>query len=367
MDLLFECVCACVDKVVNLVKSWTRAEEIIEFDHSFRVSVGKKIAEGGFSVVFEARNCSESNCRPNFALKRVICGDRECVNNCREEIAIHRLFNHPNLMPLVAGRFYPQGTTSLTICYMLFPLLPFSLRDEITKRNLLAGDPSEVRPFAQREMLEIFASVADGVLTMHNRGFSHRDIKVENVMINSTGMPILMDFGSVGPVIVPLLTRADQFKLIEEASSNCSMPYRAPELFDGGCRYGENEPNVDGRIDVWSLGCLLFAMMYGASPFECEFREERVKVVDCSHLRVLGNVPTASPHSVLASRYSNEIFHFVKWLLTVDRTVRPTIEELCDRLDEILKSYGSSKKWTRKDSCSMNITSSAISSDDNVV
>ena len=53
--------------------------------------------------------------------------------------------------------------------------------------------------------------MADGVLTMHNRGFSHRDIKVENVMINSTGMPILMDFGSVGPGKTPTQSISESF------------------------------------------------------------------------------------------------------------------------------------------------------------
>ena len=43
----------------------------------------------------------------------------------------------------------------------------------------------------------------------------------------------------------------------------------APELFDGGACHGDNEPVIDGRIDICALWCVLFAVMYGASPFDC--------------------------------------------------------------------------------------------------
>ena len=48
------------------------------------------------------------------------------------------------------------------------------------------------------------------------------------------------------------------------------------------------------RTDVWAIGCLLFAWYYGYSPFECEFIENtsNVRVVECTHLRVLSKVPS---------------------------------------------------------------------------
>ena len=128
------------------------------------------------------------------------------------------------------------------------------------------------------------------------------------------------------------------------------MPYRAPELFDGGARHGEDEPDIDGRIDVWSLGCVLFAMMYGVSPFECEFRGEKTVVVDCSHLRVLGNIPTPGHHTALANRYGPDLIQLVKWMVTKDRTLRPTIEEVTERLNTLQKQFGSTRTMQQRKS-----------------
>ena len=54
-----------------------------------KVYVGEKLADGGFSVVFEACDYNDSQNKPCYALKRVMCGDDETVQKCRDEARVH--------------------------------------------------------------------------------------------------------------------------------------------------------------------------------------------------------------------------------------------------------------------------------------
>eukprot|EP00562_Extubocellulus_spinifer_P009119 CAMPEP_0178499214 /NCGR_PEP_ID=MMETSP0696-20121128/15702_1 /TAXON_ID=265572 /ORGANISM="Extubocellulus spinifer, Strain CCMP396" /LENGTH=450 /DNA_ID=CAMNT_0020127891 /DNA_START=134 /DNA_END=1486 /DNA_ORIENTATION=+ len=369
--------------------------KMLTFDNGRSVRIGRQVAEGGFSFVFEAYDADKRvrNAHPQkYALKRINCSDPELVQACREEAGVHRSLDHDNLMPLLGLKFdSSRDVPGVTVCYMLFPFLDFSLRDDITKRRLLddnadggsSGGGSDAKaggrggaarkPYKEVEMLQIFGQVVDAVMAMHSAGLAHRDIKLENVLLEADAAagsdgsgggggggsrysdqrrqrrsagrkhpkPVLMDFGSAGPVTYSLKSRSDVLRLTELAAQHCTMPYRAPELFDGGVRHGLDERPVDGRVDVWSLGCLLFGMMYGSSPFEIEFRRDgTVRIVECTHLRVLGPVPTPPLGTEAASRYSRDVSDAVKWMLNQARLERPTIEQVSHRVDELLQKAG---------------------------
>jgi len=83
-------------------------------------------------------------------------------------------------------------------------------------------------------------------------------------MIADDGLtPVLMDFGSLVRARKFISTRQEALEVQDLAAEHSTMPYRAPELFDvkTGSTLTEN-------VDVWSLGCTLFALLYGYSPFE---------------------------------------------------------------------------------------------------
>jgi len=90
------------------------------------------------------------------------------------------------------------------------------------------------------------------------------------------GEPLLTDFGSVRLADVSITSRTDSLRVADEAAQFCTVSYRAPELFDP-----PKGSTLDTRTDVWGLGCLLFCMWFGYSPYECTFMQGVIKVADC--------------------------------------------------------------------------------------
>jgi serine/threonine kinase 16 len=87
---------------------------------------------------------------------------------------------------------------------------------------------------------------------------------VGNIMIADDGItPVLMDFGSLVRARKHITSRQEAIHLQDIAAEHSTMPYRAPELFDV-----KTNSTITEKTDVWSLGCTLFALLYGHSPFE---------------------------------------------------------------------------------------------------
>jgi serine/threonine kinase 16 len=337
---------------------------VVSLDSGIRVVVGSQIAEGGFSVVFEARDLvSSSDKRASsnvyrYALKRIHCPDEELKLACQREAAVHRSVRHPALMPLL-GLSLSADVNSL---YMLFPLLSHSLRNEINLRTFNRSTQStavatsyDAAPWSSEvAVLRLFLRVLNGVKALHEHKYTHRDIKPENVLLKrmTTGpnssdafYPVLMDFGSAGPLEENIATRRQVLNVFEQAAQHTTMPYRPPELFEGGVRTGD-APVDFTKVDVWSLGCMLFSILYGCSPFEMEFARTAstgafpVRVVECTHLRVLGSIPTPHPGTPAATWYRSDFSGLIHEMLTSERAHRPSLSTISNRVQDMIVSRG---------------------------
>lgn len=301
----------------------------LKLDTGIQVRLGRQIAEGGFSYVFEATGEDGKK----YALKRIHIADNDALQECKREASVHRALRHPNLMP-VLGTCHKDP-----VFYMLFPFMPQSLRSTVNKQ-VFETEPAQ-KPFEEQQVLHVFHQVLSAVAAMHRTNFSHRDIKLENILLRDAHTPVLMDFGSAGPLLQPLRTRKDVLESAELASQHTTLPYRPPELLEGSLRAGDHDLDY-AKVDVWSLGCTLFAMMFGASPFECEFRSHsgEIRIVDCTPLRILGS-PSIPPVKTDVGRwYSDELVGIVKSMLTLDRMLRPTIAVVTARVEKLIQSKG---------------------------
>jgi serine/threonine kinase 16 len=330
----------------------------IDLDTGIRVRMGRELAQGGYSVVY--RGSDAQNPLLNYAVKRIHChNDPDLRLGCIEEAKVHRTLQkaqeqrqrqpqQTHFMPLHGMTFEENNT----ICYMVFPYLPHSLRQEVNLRIFYPAQASATTspppPWSESVVLKLFDHLCEGVVLMHSEKLAHRDIKLDNVLFQGSNTmhlqaPVLVDFGSAGPLSRTLASRKDVLEIAEQASQHTTMPYRPPELFSGELRVGDSALDYT-KVDVWSLGCTLFAILYGASPFECEFTRNRrgstnkapIRIVDCSQLRVLGNIPKPQPNTAVEKWYSPQVLELIDFILEKDRNKRPTLQQVQVRVKALL-------------------------------
>eukprot|EP00927_Polykrikos_kofoidii_P023882 TRINITY_DN21843_c1_g1_i1.p1 TRINITY_DN21843_c1_g1~~TRINITY_DN21843_c1_g1_i1.p1 ORF type:complete len:360 (+),score=38.95 TRINITY_DN21843_c1_g1_i1:50-1129(+) len=320
--------------------------EVIEFPSGQRVSVGKLLAEGGFSYVYVARDLSLGT---HFALKKMICQDSSAKNSAQAEAEVHARFSHENILPIVNKVFgrHPANR-SWEVCWLVFPLCRCSLRDEISRLVLEFGDvrgggkSAPVSPWTPAQAMQLVLGMCYGLQEMHRAGVAHRDIKPENVLLHEAsnrypyGRPMLMDFGSCGPTEVKIQSRREALQEQETASNLCTMQYRAPELFDVPTDIGVLSYSL---ADCWAVGCTGYCCLMGYSPFEVEFDQRPPywpRQVDTSHLRTLAAIPW--PKAGAKSLTPEPIKEALSWMLTANPKARPDLRQMIDRLSNIPRS-----------------------------
>ncbi|ESZ95123.1 hypothetical protein SBOR_4490 [Sclerotinia borealis F-4128] len=230
---------------------------------SHKVVIQKYFSEGGFAHVYLVKMPKPIDGTDIAVLKRVAVPDKEHLANMRTEVeTMKKLKGH---RPIVT--YYDSHASQLKGGgYEVFLLMEFcnggGLIDFMNTRlqNRLT----------EPEILKIFSDVAEGVACMHylKPPLLHRDLKVENVLITSTGPSRrykLCDFGSTAPPR-PAATTAAECRLIEDdVQKHTTLQYRSPEMIDV-----YRKLSIDEKSDIWALGVLLYKLCYYTTPFEAQ-------------------------------------------------------------------------------------------------
>ncbi|XP_024990194.1 3-phosphoinositide-dependent protein kinase 2-like isoform X2 [Cynara cardunculus var. scolymus] len=208
--------------------------------------MGKIYGVGSYSKVVRARKKDTGKV---YALKimdkKFITKEKKTAYVKLERIVLDQL-DHPGIVQL---HFTFQDTFSL---YMALESCEGGeLFDQITRKGRLTED--EARFYA--------AEVVDALEYIHNLGLIHRDIKPENLLLTSEGHIKIADFGSVKPMqdsrITVLPNAASDDKACTFVGTAAYVP---PEVLN-------SSPATIGN-DLWALGCTLFQMLSGTSPFK---------------------------------------------------------------------------------------------------
>jgi eukaryotic-like serine/threonine-protein kinase len=202
-----------------------------------RYVVEREFGHGGMATVYLARDLRHE--RPvAIKLMRPELAATLGPERFLREIRVTAGFDHPYILPVL-----DSGDAGGLLWYAMPYVSGESLRDRFRREGQL---PLE-------EALRLTREVADALDCAHRRGIVHRDVKPENILL-SGGHARVADFG-----VARALEMARDDGLTEPGLTLGTPAYMSPEQASGG--------TVDGRSDVYALGCVLYEMLAGEPPF----------------------------------------------------------------------------------------------------
>lgn len=230
----------------------TEAPEHLTKALADRYRMERKIGSGGMATVYLAEDLKHHR---KVAVKVLHPELATTIGSERflAEIAVTANLQHPHILPLFDSGTVGAPSVSDAVGgpggeVFLYFVMPFvegeSLRERLDREKQLPLN----------DAVQIAREVADALSSAHSRGIVHRDIKPENILLQE-GHAIVADFGIARAVQV-----SGGKRFTQTGMAVGTPPYMSPEQAAG-------DEDVDGRSDVYSLGCVLFEMLAGQPPF----------------------------------------------------------------------------------------------------
>uniref|UniRef100_A0A803KU45 non-specific serine/threonine protein kinase n=1 Tax=Chenopodium quinoa TaxID=63459 RepID=A0A803KU45_CHEQI len=204
-----------------------------------KYELGRLLGEGNFGKVKFAKNIETGNSFAVKILEKKKILNLKITDQIKREIATLKLLRHPNIV-----RLY-EVLASKTKIYMILQYVHGGeLFDKIASRGKLP----------EKEGRRLFQQLIDGVNYCHDRGVFHRDLKLENILIDGKGNLKVSDFG--------LSALPQHFGSDGLLHTTCGSPnYVAPEIL-------ANRGYSGATADVWSCGVILYVILTGYLPFD---------------------------------------------------------------------------------------------------
>ncbi len=200
------------------------------------------LGEGGMAAVYRARQTLAGSVHREVAIKVIqarLANREEFVVRFQREAQTIMSLSHAHIL-----KVFDFGQQADLIYLVMELLRGGSLAERIEKGALPLAETSR--------LLDQIASALDFA---HSRGIIHRDLKPQNVLLDESGNTFLGDFG-----IVKLLNESNA--LTQSGALVGTPAYMAPEQWQTGA--------VDARVDIYSLGVMLYQMVSGRIPFAAD-------------------------------------------------------------------------------------------------
>ena len=198
--------------------------------------IKKKIGAGSFADVVLAVH---KNLDQTVAIKKINCKKikiKKNFNACEREITIYKTFDHPNII-----KVFDIINKNALLCIVM----------EYAKKGDLLTVIQKHGKLNEKEVRFYFRQLINGLEYAHLRGYAHRDLKLENILLTENNYIKITDFGL-----------ADKLRNGKFFKTCCgTIRYADPEIL-------REKPYCGELCDIWSCGIILFTMLCGYLPFD---------------------------------------------------------------------------------------------------
>lgn len=202
-----------------------------------RYKLLEKIGEGGAAEVFRARDQHLGRLVAVKLLRPQFASDPQSRDRFAVEARAVATLSHPNIVDIFDFGEVPDGSMYIVMQFVEGG----DLKDILRQRGRMS--PGETIAIAQQ--------VCGALSAAHTQGLIHRDVKPQNILIDSSGNARLTDFGVVKALSAPALTQSGM--------TFGTAAYLSPEQATGAA--------IGPASDIYSLGCVMYEMLAGAPPF----------------------------------------------------------------------------------------------------
>jgi serine/threonine protein kinase len=203
------------------------------------IALDRELGHGGMSVVYLARDLRHDRL---LAVKVLRAGVPTGTERFLREIRLVSPLTHPHIVPL-----FDSGVVDGCPFFVMPYIEGETLRQRLQREGRL--DIAEA--------VQIAGEIGEALEYAHGRDILHRDIKPENILLQG-GHAVVADFG-VARALSEAVDREAGERLTEQGLVIGTAEYMSPEQASG-------DRTIDGRSDIFSLGCVLYEMLGGAPP-----------------------------------------------------------------------------------------------------
>ncbi|HMY52501.1 MAG TPA: serine/threonine-protein kinase [Candidatus Obscuribacter sp.] len=221
-----------------------------------RYEVQNLLGEGGMGVVWQVFDRELKAVMAVKVLKRALCRDAAAVRRFEQEAKAVSSLKHPSLVTI-----YGFGTTNDGLPYLSM---------EYLSGETLAAYLERKGTLDLAQSLNLFCQIAEALAAVHEAGIVHRDLKPGNIFLSQIDGVYRIKLVDFGIAKVQAVEGRDAMTLTQTGEFFGSPLYMSPEQCKG--------EKIDGRCDIYALGCVMYECLSGVSPFQ-EQAENQLKLL----------------------------------------------------------------------------------------